>query len=87
MSSTNLKSPVGTKHQLIPLPFRAKEKETSLLQQAKRLNDQLSQQKYLLENTTEDLSSGDLTEVLPPLLPNFRSTEPGSLDILIGSIG
>jgi len=41
----------------------AKEKETSLLQQAKRLNDQLSQQKYLLENTTEDLSSGDLTEV------------------------
>ena len=44
-------------------PVSAKEKETSLLQQAKRLNDQLSQQKYLLENTTEDLSSGDLTEV------------------------
>lgn len=41
----------------------AKEKETDLLQQAKRLNDQLSQQKYLLENTAEDLSSGDLTEV------------------------
>lgn len=41
----------------------AKEKETSLLQQAKRLNDQLSQQKLMLENTTEDLSGGDLTEV------------------------
>eukprot|EP00116_Pleurobrachia_bachei_P001498 sb/3461760/ len=41
----------------------AKEKETTLLQSAKRLNDQLGQQKYLLENTSEDLSGGDLTEV------------------------
>lgn len=42
---------------------KAKDNETALLQQAKQLNEQLSKQKGVLDNSCEDISGGDLTEV------------------------